>query len=756
MRAKELCAVVALLVVTLGCEKSLGICKVGKVGDCPQGTVCYAQANPSPGSEGECVVGELDAEGRLKTTVKNWRVLRQGQEIVPLRFDETEQNADADNLEPGWLGRGAAELQLSALGSVDVEKSLEVIVEGTTYGCEHVAGKCRTANCDWVCHLPEAWAGEGSEVEVEVRLGEQGLKRKRIYRVSKAASNIHVDMDSSALLGERLELCATQEGSAAPAKSWKLQNSTLSGTPLVWTPGTAGTHKACWHTTLPLTVKMGVGETPLNAVILVANDASDLLRLDYEKRLQVERVFCQKESLTGNVPVTQPLAFASSSASKSLVFGAGNQLYFYDTSCKEKETVRSLHSGVVQGPMVVLGGTGQVAVAITEGPAGREGSRLAMVDANLVKFSYGRERDCDVNAADEYGYPFFAGEGEVPVEPLFDKGLALIQMGNASSLAGWLLAAPAIIPKGGYSKDDAYMTTFWPEQTVVSKRCQATAAPGRRRSLLTPVQPIETARSIAETLVVAVFKERYSAEDIRDIIGYWRPLASGYYFGGTIVGASVTWGVLAEPTGLAAANGNVWISGQGLQRWDFIKRPSFTLQSWQDVPPGILMDVQLNMKTSPAVIDEQGRAYVVVETSPNVYQLRRFSAQANTRETPEAFVSLPAGVSEPVGSPLLGQPIGDSPAEMYVVTTQGTVLAFEADQLALLWTMELGIPISREAQPLLMGNLLWVMGTQGEVRALRVGSNGLNRSAQWPKAFRDNCNTSSRQANHDYMPACFL
>jgi outer membrane protein assembly factor BamB len=228
-------------------------------------------------------------------------------------------------------------------------------------------------------------------------------------------------------------------------------------------------------------------------------------------------------------------------------------------------------------------------------------------------------------------------------------------------------------------------------------------------------------------------------------IAYWQPLNSGSWQGGGPVEDSITAGALTSPSGLAAADGNVWLSGLGLQRWDFSAK--------LDSPdaPSPLVDVQ-STKTSPAAVDSQGRAYVVVQTSDG-HELRRFAAQANNSNQ-EAFAVLP-GYSSPVGSPLLGEPMDDSPAEVYVVTTSGTVLAFRADTLALLWKTELGVSLSTTAQPLLVGNVLWTAGLRGEMSALRVGSQGLNRSAHWPKAFHDNCNTSSRQATWDNMPGCF-
>jgi|GEM_PF-2427820 len=250
----------------------------------------------------------------------------------------------------------------------------------------------------------------------------------------------------------------------------------------------------------------------------------------------------------------------------------------------------------------------------------------------------------------------------------------------------------------------------------------------------------------------------------------------------------------ASPSGIAGSGGVVWLSGEGLQR-----------QNWSG---GTTTVLGAHWRTSPAVIDDASRAYVVVQTEANSYELWRFQSGISQGladpcvvgdDTPcgkqyqqyqvsfkfESCLGIDSqapgspGVCQfrpqarslpfteaPVGSPLLGQPREGAPPEVYLVTTAGTVLAFgfpkepstaaELDlPFELLWKAKLHIRVSPEAQPVLAGGMLWVVGEGGQIRGVQVDSDGLNRKARWPKAFRDNCNTSSMLSSASALPGCF-
>jgi hypothetical protein len=234
----------------------------------------------------------------------------------------------------------------------------------------------------------------------------------------------------------------------------------------------------------------------------------------------------------------------------------------------------------------------------------------------------------------------------------------------------------------------------------------------------------------------------------------------------------------------------LWLSGDGFQQ------VRVAIGTEGKVPSQMVLGK--HWRTSPAAVDSAGRAYVVVHTGTDSYELWRFGKDvlqgdertclvgslcangqlclgigSQARGTTGACQSAPerralAMGEAPVGSPILGEPVGKNPAEVYVVTTAGPVLAYRADTLKLLWTQNLDIHVAPTAQPVLTGNMLWVAGigeavnqrltgslATGEVRGVQVDSNGLSRSALWPKAFRDNCNTSNAFSSPSIWPSCF-
>ena len=768
MEARKL-YVVGALCAALGCGPDLGTCKLGKIGDCPQGTVCYAAGSNAKGAEGQCVVGELDEEGRLKVTIKSWKLVRGDEEIVPLRLDAAEQALagvlNEDNPDASWVGKRAVELHLAATGSADVEKSLEVTAAGTVHRCSPVPGKCRTANCEWLCNLPEGWAGKGPVVEVEIKLGEQGLKRKRLYRVSLEPRVRFEVLDAASILpGKEVVFCITrEEAEVTPVHSWEIQSLKLTQetsrgvaqTLIGWKSEPSDVeNQACWRSTFPLTAKLGAVDAQLKASIVMRDMAGDAIQTDHSVDFKWKRLLCSADAISEAEAEVPPLALTPS----GLVFGLGNRLYAYDSNCETRSL--PLHTGIIRGSMVVLGDTHRMALTtLGGGPSQREGTRMTVVNTEkTLKFEASAGvMECHLNSRDASNRRFFV-DGL-----LFDKGLTLFQVGRGGNDAReWHLAAPANPPLD--SDDDAYLASLtldgrWP--STPSSRCHATyhMSDTRPPIFLTPVQPRAGVYS-KEALVVSQFLHPLRGTPT---LLYWEPYENtGRWNLGAPVKDSFTTDTVEEATGLAAAGSHaaayvarVWLSGRGLQRWDIlVNKPS----------EGVVSVLPPSVKTSPAVVDSLGHAYVVVdttphwpETTPHVYELRRIAPDDNHSAV---RVSLPGGVAGPVGSPILGQPLGESPAEIYVVTTQGTVLAFSVT-MELLWTLELGMPVSATAQPVLTGNVLWIVGTRGEVRALRVGSNGLNRQAPWPKAFRDNCNTSSRQSTPDSaspfaLPNCFF
>jgi len=159
---------------------------------------------------------------------------------------------------------------------------------------------------------------------------------------------------------------------------------------------------------------------------------------------------------------------------------------------------------------------------------------------------------------------------------------------------------------------------------------------------------------------------------------------------------------------------------------------------------------------SPVAVDSQGRVYLAVKPDGSeAYHLQREIPVLGLENEGSIDANSTPFEGAPVGSPLLGEPLPGEEARVYVVTTAGKVLAYGVDLGEPVWTYNLGVGIAPSAQPVLSGDTLWVVGARGEIRGLRVGGGGLHRTAQWPKAFHDNCNTSSHIATWDSLPGCF-
>jgi len=186
----------------------------------------------------------------------------------------------------------------------------------------------------------------------------------------------------------------------------------------------------------------------------------------------------------------------------------------------------------------------------------------------------------------------------------------------------------------------------------------------------------------------------------------------------------------------------VWLAGagagvRGLQRWN-----------WEanSVSTGDALDAWA------AAVDRDGKAYVVRINDKNFYELQRFAHGGGAAEHKATF---PKKVA-PVGSPILAKGREGSLPEVYVVDTEGNVYAFSSADLLLLWSLPLGIKINEKAQPLLVGDTLWVVGTRGQVRGVRVNASGLDREAHWPKHLKDNCNSSNVHSSAQTgLPGCF-
>ena len=680
---------------------------------CSAGLLCYQNACelpeevPCESGGTYCPAGESCEESVCQelTSLSGFQLFIGEQLVTPLRAD----GATEDNPDAGWVGLGEAEIRLSTQGA----EAMESLYVRTSQNPTPLACKARcTANpttCEWSCALPAAWAGTGPRIEVLASI-ESEAAQVWTYQTSLELPQASLEVPSVGVLGETLRVCASATSTFAPLDNILLTQLQLgqSGTalPLSWTEGALAQGEKCWTTTLPL--EWTWESVDVEFAITAVDVAGNLQSAVYGAPLRLTRISCEIATANG---VNAPLTFVQG----RLVFSAGNSLHFIDAdTCLEVGA--PLQTGNVIGPMVALeNGNLAVATTGTGGPAGRTSSRLLVVDATATQpgFASAAAEDCAVGAANTH-----------VSSAHFDKGLSLL---GSNPLR---LAAPA------NTSNDAVLVAYMPSAATAAERCMATPTPLPAPVALTPPQSFDA------WLVVVHENIHTRAEWAFDENGYWADNPSTFN--------DLTEGTLS---GIALNGGSFWLSA-------YTSSPHHALQffeRWTAAP----LNTPLSpiYRTGPAAVDSWGRAYVVgYETlGGSRYDLVRL----NSDGTVEAIQTLPTGsTGNLVGSPLLGQPASSSNPELYVVRGNGRVFAFDANTLTRLWMMELGFNISQGAQPVLVphaqgGGTLWVVGTQGQVRAIRVASNGLNHTAPWPKAFRDNCNTSNARTTWAHMPSCF-
>jgi len=597
--------------------------------------------------------------------------------------------------------------------------------------------------------------------------------------------------------GVPVRVCAQAKDTQSGLRSFKPNSPIVSrkflGEPLKeevhWTydeeNAAATPSSACWSGTLPLLETNGA-DTFYFSMTPKASDAAGNL---FESTIHgsLERISCNALVVDGLSldAVRAPLAYSND----QLLFGtsmgtgataANNSLYFFDAEGCALNLNSPLHTGALQGPMVAMGGSGKVAVALGEGgPTERPGPRLAVVNAEGF-----------VDDAENC----IPGAWEIHGGAVFDRGLSLLSKGNANGTDGsennaWRFAAPANSEEENTSRLVAYAPNVkWPGGQCKAE-CPDREHPqvAKGRFTLPPVYYLDFAEDGEYSYDVAAMKEA-TKEGLGWMLNAW-----GFNYNHLLFlypgteRLSLVFGIdllanthypehyMPNPSGMAVEayeneHGkyeDIWLSGDGLWR----------------IAPGYEDAFQIlnnRWRTSPAAVDEKGRTYVVVATDSG-YEIQRFSAECsvgdNTCADREECLAYNGHTEydhpgicrkkseytfkeSPVGSPILGESATGGPAEIYVVSTAGTVRALNAETLQPLWVQSLGMRVLPTAQPVLVpnahgGGTLWVVGAQGEVRGVRVASRGLNKKAGWPKAFHDNCNTSSSAVKAADMPSCF-
>jgi hypothetical protein len=454
------------------------------------------------------------------------------------------------------------------------------------------------------------------------------------------------------------------------------------------------------------------GELSLKASATAEDTVGNFASAAYDKPLELSRISCAK--LVAGNDVKAPLVFVNG----RLIFAAGTELYVFDTAACS--TVGTLLTGTVRGPMVALG-DGSLAMATTGrgGPTKRWTPRLLMVNTAAPQpvFMQSPEEDCAL------------GTVETDTSALFDQGRSLINFNPVRSASAANTAT------------DSVLAAYTPSGATTAERCIGSTTIDKP-FVLTPAQVDNTDLLVAYG---SMYGNTIKTMKFNAMSSQWE--------NSNWTAESVSAGILSGSA--LDSDGSIWVSSDS-------HSAEASLQSWRawDKDPIHPYFGMAAYNFFPAVINNQGKAYVVAyHMTPSKYQLHSIGVDDNN----SLSVVIPSGnATSMVGSPLLGNPrSGDNTdTELYVVTNNGRVFGYRAFNLRQLWMVELGFGISSTAQPVLVphadgGGTLWVVGTEGQVRGIRVNSNGLHRNSPWPKAFRDNCNTSSRRVTPALMPSCF-
>jgi len=682
-----------------------GVCSGDE--ECIQGQVC--------GPDDICIYGKRNEGGNVVATLSNFQIRSNNQFVVPLRAHGTSE----DKPDAGWVGPASVEMRVVARGPdvyttlIYVETSLGLLdLSACSVGCTS------QVHCEWSCILPAGWAGGGPKAEVVVGIA-AAEEQVWTYRVSSAPT-LHVDAPQTARQGEALTVCLTATTTDAPLDNLSVLNvQVMDGdTPLLlhWTEKVLHKGEKCWTTLLPEVLTLS-NATRLRVSAEAVDVAGNVTSTTYNEPLFLIGISCVA---TFSGAVNAPLTWVNG----RLVFAANDTLHFFDADhCIASG---SLQTGPVQGPMVALAnGSLAVATSGTGGPSGRQAPRLLMVNAAATppSFSYGTgDRDC------------VPGQGGSHNSAQFNRGLSLL------SLSPVRYAAPA----NRADNNNSVLLAYTPSEAAAASRCIGPTGVIGNAITIAPVQD-----SNAQVLI------SYGSTT-ENALSAWRLNAQSQWEKDMWMAINVSAGT---PLGIAlSGHDSIWLSSStnlaipALQLW----------RDWATTPIHALLSIP---RFSLVAIDSQDRAYVVGYNTSAGYDLHLLNTDISGGPA-NAKATLPQGTGNGiVGSPILGQPRSGNEAdtEIYVVSGNGRVFAFNRSALGtlrLLWMISLGFEVSNTAQPVLSpnasgGGTLWVVGLQGQVRGIRVNSDGLNRFAPWPKAFRDNCNTGSRLINHTNMSACF-
>jgi hypothetical protein len=434
---------------------------------------------------------------------------------------------------------------------------------------------------------------------------------------------------------------------------------------------------------------------------------------------------------TGLTGTVIPLAWTKGHLVIGTSNGSTGAVYFYNPNTGKLSNSENV--GPLTG-LSALGNSGRVAFTTLDSSG--MNSRISVVGHDGHFVSSNRNTDCA------------RSQSPISANVVFPYGPTLLSIGNNDGSGQWRFAVPMKDTRG-FNQNDNRLLAYAPygSEGNASNHCI--------QSSIKLWEPAASLAGMSGTELLFLYKG--SAEgDHSAYIQQWNSSNSSW----TTLSGHGFRGNFFHVLGIAADNQSLWVANQASSSFS---RLAFAPKSGG----GGGFQTSVDFSSLP-ILDSNGKAYVVSKPSPDClgcpeknYELRYYGSDMSGGYTPPTKRgSLLQKDYAPVGSPIFGQPTGSSPAEIYVVTTNGVVYTFDSDTLDMLgspraFLNKAGQPIHIHpmAQPVLKGNRLWIIGTQGEIRAMVVNSNGLSTSARWPKMHRDNCNSNSYLSSS--LPNCF-
>ena len=705
-------------------------CTLDGTWPCEPGKVCQDTLHTPPGM-GTCVPEEVTPE----PSIVGFELWQGRVAVVPLGEGGSTEGA-------GWVGSGTGLVEIVTEGPGS-DSGLRVWAGSVQADCEEPEQVENIQRYVWKCNFAEGFAAPGPTVTVQSQLGSQA-PQSQTYRVELSPPDVSFKVvgqgdEGTGLLGDLVVICAAAQDrpDGPPLAALRIDDIVvdIDGVPLTlnWTEHLTTHPQICRSALLPESIQT-LGTLNVSANVWAKDMANNVGKTAESGSLTLSRIaFHTSLNVTDTV---MPLVWTFNRLAIGASTPSSGRVYFYNTG--NRHFVRdSENVGTLTG-MAALGNTGQVAIT--------NNNRVAVV---------GYDGQLSIAAS-----KCSSGEGLINVNARFPYGPTLLAINDGQSELNWQFAVAVGEPTQGR------LLAYTPDISIDSCKL-SNPLPGE---VLSPLVGVDASFEVMATVQNPLFGA--TNEPFAHIQLWKHNGASAPFWADTSASTGAIHIDVFDTLRIAdiAAHHvptavppywHFWINAH----WENTTVPSSAISLMRgrtDQSTTATMGGTYD-SISPMALDAYGRAYVVVKPTSDDYELHRYQASAATGAIPSDGdkVTLAQAIAGPVGSPMLGESRGESLAELYVVTTDGTIYAFEAESLAFLWKHTLlkpngqPITIAPTAQPVLNGNRLWLVSNDGELYAVVVNSNGLKRAAQWPKMYRDNCNSNSHHSKYTNLPSCF-